>query len=793
MIEVYKEPQSETEYKKLVDDTVSMFRMYSSKRDGWATHAQEDREFRLGRQWTAEQRATLEERGQAPVVVNRIHPAVESAKALLTSKRPSFRVSPREDSDNKVAQVLNGLLEYIWQISEGDTALRNVVDDYYVTGLGALLVYQDPMRDNGKGEVILKDIDPMDLYIDPNSRDRMGDDAESIIISRMYTRNQAMKLYPMYSDAIEVAESDQFTDRPTTGREDDGEVVFPEDTETKTQAVGWGENDEYVRGYERYMKVQLNFYRVFEKWSGAEHMLQEGQEYEEYKKERLWKINGQVVEDAAIVAQEQEKYEREYEQQLQQIQQEGEYALARMGQEHAVQFIEAQNKMQEEVQMGNMVPERMQLQLSDLQKKQQDEAKAAQKQFEGQMEQLQPPAIEEIIKDDLLREKQIDIVKINQSRVKMCVIMGDKYLYGRVLPTDHYPIVLFMNQHTRTPYPIGDVRMVKGMQEYINKTRSLIIAHATTSTNVKILVPSGSVDMREFEKKWAQPGVAIEVDMDNGAPQPVQPAPLPSELYQNETSAKNDIDHQLGLYELMMGNSEVAPHTYKATVSLDEFGQRKIRSKLMDIEAGLKRAGEVAIPMCQQLYQSEKLFRLINPNNSMSEFMMNKRMVDDKSGEITILNNIGVGAYDVIVVTGSTLPTNRYAQLELYMDAYKNGIIDRMEVLKKTEVFDIEGVLQRTDEVGRLEAELEQAQEQIKELSGDLQTREREVYHAKQKAELEKFKGDLDAQSNKAKAAGTVFEKRLQDATGQISKEVREAAKDTKQDTSSSSKKKSSK
>ncbi|HIG58878.1 MAG TPA: hypothetical protein EYQ21_05745 [Flavobacteriales bacterium] len=127
------------------------------------------------------------------------------------------------------------------------------------------------------------------------------------------------------------------------------------------------------------------------------------------------------------------------------------------------------------------------------------------------------------------------------------------------------------------------------------------------------------------------------------------------------------------------------------------------------------------------------------------------------------------------------------------MDAYKNGIIDRMEVLKKTEVFDIEGVLQRTDEVGRLEAELEQAQEQIKELSGDLQTREREVYHAKQKAELEKFKGDLDAQSNKAKAAGTVFEKRLQDATGQISKEVREAAKDTKQDTSSSSKKKSSK
>ena len=138
----------------------------------------------------------------------------------------------------------------------------------------------------------------------------------------------------------------------------------------------------------------------------------------------------------------------------------------------------------------------------------------------------------------------------------------------------------------------------------------------------------------------------------------------------------------------------------------------------------------------------------------------------------------GVGKYDVIVVTGSTLPTNRYAQLELYMDAYKNGIIDRNEVLKKTEVFDMEGVMQRTDMIDKLTGQLKQATTEIKKLKGDLQTREREVYHAKQKAELEKFKSDLDSTSTKAKAAGTVFEKRLGDAIGSVQKEVREASKD---------------
>ena len=115
--------------KKLVDETQSLWKTYSKKREVWATHAQEDREFRLGKQWTSDQKRVLEERGQAALVVNRIHPAVEAAKALITANKPQFRVSPREDSDNQVAQAMNGLLEYIWQISEGNTIMRRIVDE----------------------------------------------------------------------------------------------------------------------------------------------------------------------------------------------------------------------------------------------------------------------------------------------------------------------------------------------------------------------------------------------------------------------------------------------------------------------------------------------------------------------------------------------------------------------------------------------------------------------------------------------------------------------------------------
>jgi hypothetical protein len=46
------------------------------------------------------------------------------------------------------------------------------------------------------------------------------------------------------------------------------------------------------------------------------------------------------------------------------------------------------------------------------------------------------------------------------------------------------------------------------------------------------------------------------------------------------------------------------------------------------------------------------------------------------------INDITVGKYDIIVVSGSTLPSNRWARFEYYMELYKSGLIDQTEVLK---------------------------------------------------------------------------------------------------------------
>jgi len=710
----------------VVNETLELFDKYSSKRDTWAQHAKEDKEFRLGRQWSSEQKRVLESRGQAPIVINRVHPAVESAKAMLTSNRPSFRCAPREDSDNKIAQVLSSLLAYMYDVSDGRSVIRQAVDDYYVMGVGYMQIYQDPMMDMGKGEVCMHDVDPLDVYVDPNSRHKLFDDAENVIISKLFTKEQAKKLWPMYKEKIENATSKgaygnaQDWNAPGTGREDDGEVQFPED-------VGRVNNQEYIRGYERYYKIHTKEFRIFEKFSGKEDLIKQD-EIQKYLSQKAYKINGQLIPNAEKAA-----------------------AI------YAQLVMKAKEAFEQEI---------LQMEQAGYDKKSIDIRKE-----EGPIK----VELQELTYQDLVKEGQIEVVKVTMTRIKQCVIIGDSLLYSRILPIDQYPVVPIMNIHTRTPYPVSDVRLIKPLQEYINKTRSLIIAHATTSTNTKILVPEGSVDMKEFEEKWAQPGVAIPYDPTDGAPMPVQPTPLPNELYQNEQSAKNDIDHALGLYEMMMGNSQAAPQTYKATISIDEFGQRKMKSKLADVEAALTRVGQLAIPLMQQLYTSEKVFRVVQPNNSMSEYVINKKLVDDKSGEIKIFNDITIGKYDVIVVSGSTLPSNRYAELEFYMDAFSKGLIDRQEVLKKTEIFDMEGVLQRIDIIQKLQQQVKGQEEEIKRLKGDMQSRDREAVNLRKKVEVEKFKGELGSVSNKAKAAGTVYEKRLDDSLSTVKSRIKEA------------------
>ncbi len=710
-----------------VELTRELFTEYKSSRELWAQKFQESIEFRAGAQWTNEEQEVLESRGQAPIVVNRIHPIVETAKSLLTYNSPQFRATAREDSDVKTAKVFSDLFQYIWQSSAGDEELKKIIDDYYVGGMGVMQVYQDPQADLGKGEVCLKSINPLDVFIDPNAKDVYARDAAHILVCKYMTDEYAELVYPEYMDVIEQA-------NPEPDNEDDYPVTNLAATEGQ---MFFGDDDTQMhnkRKYtERYTRTMMSYYNVYEPFSQREFLFTD-KEYKKYSEKSYIKIRKITGEEVVI-------FEEEAVSNLVDV-------LLETGGVFHYRIPEPQMD-----EMGNMVP------VPPIRVKGEEDEDA----IPGSTTVLIPVSIEELV-----GMGDITANVIEKPCIEMVVTVGDHLLYKRMLPTEDYPIIPLMNVHHRNPYPESDVRLYRPLQEYINKIRSLIIAHASTSTNVKLLIPRGSADLRQIEEEWSKAGTSvIEFDAELGAPIVAGPVPLPNELYKNEADAKYDLEYGFGIFEMMQGSGRSAPSTYRGTLVVDEFGQRRIKSRRDDIENFLNQCAKIAIPLIQQLYTEEKVIRLVQPSGLEKEERINfyKQMED---GAVVKYHDIGVGKYDLVVVSGSTLPTNRMALLNTYMQMFQMGLIDQQEVLKKTELVDVEGVLGRAGQMNQMAAELQALQQELKKVKGDLQTAEREEVHAKKRLEVEKFSGELDKISNRADMAASLYKARLNDAKSNL-------------------------
>ena len=178
----------------------------------------------------------------------------------------------------------------------------------------------------------------------------------------------------------------------------------------------------------------------------------------------------------------------------------------------------------------------------------------------------------------------------------------------------------------------------------------------------------------------------------------------------------------------------------------------------------LNQIGKVVVQMVQQTYTDEKIVSLMKPDGRTSVAVLNRPVYDDFTGEIVgRVNDVTIGKYDLIVVSGSTLPSNRWARFDYYMQLYQAGIIDQVEILEQTEVADTEGVLERTSIIQQQQSMIQQLQEELKKVKGDLQTTERESVHDKKRVEIEKFKRQLGRASDKTAKAVELYEARLND------------------------------
>lgn len=696
---------------------------WRSLAETWRNQVVEDRDFVAGAQWDAGKKKEVEKRRQKPLVIDVVSPAVDQAVAMLTSNAPRFTSTGREDSDTRVARMFADLMAYIWDVNTGNMKLKQTIKDYYVASCGWLVAYYDPQKNHGLGEVCIRSIDPLNVFPDPNARDFFLQDAGHILIATLETSEQLQAYIPGINEKLAEAQAEESSDTllPSSSRQGlhyQSSSDHVEDVDRKRYQV-----------IDRYSRIKVEMLHAYEPISGYEKLVSQ----EDLRTFLLQQAFRQTSPEGKV----------EYFVDRSSVKDAGMMYATYGGRFHSAVDVQTGQRVflpgdeSESVEGFTSIP--------------------------GTTLVLEPISMHDAIADGAVQLREVIV-----DRIQRTYSVGGVLVYQEVLPVEHYPIVPLLANFDRKPFNMSPVRRVKGLQEYINGLQTLIVAHAEATANMKIGYPKGGYNEVELNRLWNKPGVTfIPYEPEFGSLIPLPPTPLPNELYRNLADAKADVERILGIYALMQGSPNDAPNTYKGTVALDEFGQRRIKSMKDDVEEFLNQVARVVIQLIQAYYTSYRVVRLLKPNGRSYALMLNapqKSYAEDVTiGNAERIDDITVGKYDVVVVSGSMLPSNRWAIAEYYKELYKLGVIDKEEVLKKTDVADVEGVLSRFGEIQQLMQQLQAAMGEIKKLRGDMQTKDRELTHALKKVEVEKFKTDMNKASSDLSAATELAKERMGD------------------------------
>ena len=701
----------------------------SESRTQWEYINQKGVDFSNDNQLTDEERIILEEQGMPTFTINRILPVVEMLNFYATANKPRWQAVGAEGSDIDVAAVFSDMADYIWDLSDGSSLYSNCVNDCVTKSLGYMMVTVDPDADNGMGDVVLKNIEPFDVFVDPKSRDLLFRDASFVMVRKILPKEHLRKLYPQFKNKINKANSaydDELNYSEKAFDRHRKDFAYKDINSNESIDSDTGEPGELIEYYEMYEKIKVPYKNVF------------------YRQELS-------------------------PEQLQQIQQQVQVRMQEMEAEMVVKLKEQETQMNEAVQSGEMLPERFELEMQKAQQMMQQQLQAAEQQMLAEAQQQASVVTNTIVsekefklveKDANFKKLIVDVIPFFQTRIQQCLIIGDATISMKILPggiTD-YPIIPFHFKWTGTPYPISAVSPLIGKQREINKAHQILVHNASLGSSLRWMHEEGSVDTDYWEKYSSSPGALLPIRPGAMPPTPVQPAPLNSAFFQIVQEAKGDMEYLAGIYSSMMGDTGKQHETYRGMLAMDEYGTRRIKQWMQNsLEPSLKQLGTVVKQFTQVVYTAHKVFRIVQPTaiQEQREVEINVPIYNDFGDAIGKVKDYSAARFDVRIVAGSTLPVNRWAYLAELKELMQFGVIDDVAVLAETDIKNKEQIMERKSMLAQLQAQMTQMQEALKDKEGTIETLERQLVQAGIKGKVMQAEVEISKKKEEVKSGMT--------------------------------------
>ena len=156
-----------------------------------------------------------QERGQRPCYeFNKLRISGKRIINDMRANRPQGKVRAVEGGDKKVAEINEGLIRNIWNVSDGDTVIDNAAEYQVNAGIAAWRVTTEYCDDGAfDQDIVLKPIkNPFTLYCDPASNDFLKRDAEDWLLTEKVTFKSYEAKYGKDTEKSDFQDSIEFDD-----------------------------------------------------------------------------------------------------------------------------------------------------------------------------------------------------------------------------------------------------------------------------------------------------------------------------------------------------------------------------------------------------------------------------------------------------------------------------------------------------------------------------------------------------------------------------------------------------
>lgn len=156
-----------------------------------------------------------QERGQRPCYeFNKLRISGKRIINDMRANRPQGKVRAVEGGDKKVAEINEGLIRNIWNVSDGDTVIDNAAEYQVNAGFAAWRVTTEYCDDGAfDQDIVIKPIkNPFTLYCDPASNDFLKRDAEDWLLTEKVTFKSYEAKYGKDTEKSDFQDSIEFDD-----------------------------------------------------------------------------------------------------------------------------------------------------------------------------------------------------------------------------------------------------------------------------------------------------------------------------------------------------------------------------------------------------------------------------------------------------------------------------------------------------------------------------------------------------------------------------------------------------